>query len=190
VPSVAACAAAVAVGGGTLAMLEPVLSLFLTIDLGLGPARIGLVFGAGAVVLSLLHPIAGRVADRVGARQLTMAGLVAIGMVLPLLGLISSFQSAVMLYALGAATAALVITPSLAYMAEATSSIGVSSFGVAYGLYNFAWALGLLVGPSIGGFLYEQLGFSRLTILWAPFVIVIAFLIARVQRSAEAANAV
>ena len=40
---------------------------------------------------------------------------------------------------------------------------GFESFGVAYGLYNFAWALGLLAGPAAGGFLYERMGFERLT---------------------------
>ena len=52
----------------------------------------------------------------------------------------------------------LVITPSLAYMAEATSSAGVGSFGVGYGLYNMAWGVGLLGGPALGGFLFERVG--------------------------------
>ena len=56
---------------------------------------------------------------------------------------------------------ALVITPSLAYMAEATSDAGVGSFGVAYGLYNVAWGVGLLGGPALGGFLFERMGFAR-----------------------------
>ena len=60
---------------------------------------------------------------------------------------------------LQAAAIAMVITPSLTYMAEATSAAGVGSFGVAYGLYNVAWALGLLVGPALGGFLFERIGF-------------------------------
>ncbi len=66
VPAVTVCAIAVAVGGGTVAMVEPVLSLYLASEIGLGPARIGLVFGAGAVVAAVLHPVFGRIADRVG----------------------------------------------------------------------------------------------------------------------------
>ena len=64
------------------------------------------------------------------------------GCVLPLLGRAWSFESAVALYVLQAAALALVITPSLAYMAEATSAAGLGSFGVAYGLYNVAWGVG------------------------------------------------
>jgi MFS transporter, DHA1 family, solute carrier family 18 (vesicular amine transporter), member 1/2 len=178
-PAVAVCAAAVVVGGGTLAMMEPVLSLFLSSEIGLGPARIGIVFGGGAVVTAVLHPLFGRIADRSGGRRLTLVGLGAIGAVLPILSLIWSFESAVGLYALSVIAVAMMVTPSLAYMAEAVSSVGIGSFGVAYGLYNFAWALGLLVGPSAGGFLYERLGFTALTLVWAAPVVVITLLLAR-----------
>jgi multidrug resistance protein len=181
-PSVAACAAAVVVGGGTIAMFEPMLSLYLADAIALGPARIGLVFGAGAVASAALHPVAGRLADRWGARRLTMAGLIAVAAMLPLLGRIWSFESAVAFTVVNAAGMALLVTPSLAYMAEAVSAAGAGSFGVAYGVYNFAWAIGLLGGPSIGGVLYEQLGFPRLVIAWAPIAVLSTILILIVER--------
>jgi MFS family permease len=73
------------------------------------------------------------------------------------------------------------ITPSLAYMAEATSRGGARSFGVAYGLYNMAWGAGLLGGPAVGGFLFERLGFSWLALAWAPALLAITWLLAGVQ---------
>ena len=76
---------------------------------------------------------------------------------------------------------ALVITPSLAYMAEATSSAGVGSFGVGYGLYNMAWGAGLLGGPALAGFLYERIGFRRLTLAWAPGLLLVTCVLWRVQ---------
>jgi len=183
VPAVAMCAIAVIVGGGTIAMLEPVVSLFLSATLGLSPARIGLVFGLGAVVAAVLHPVFGYVADQVGGRRLTLWGLAAIGAMLPLLSQSWSFLSAIALYSVGAVTMATMITPSLAYMAEATASAGSPSFGVAYGLYNVAWAVGLLLGPALGGYLYERLGFTTLTLLWAPAVVIIGFILSRVELS-------
>jgi MFS family permease len=101
-----------------------------------------------------------RLVSRFGARRLTMIALVLVACVLPLLGLISNFRSALGLYVLSTAAVALVITPSQAYMAEATASAGVESFGVGYGLYHMAWGPGLLSGPAIGGFLYERMGFT------------------------------
>jgi MFS family permease len=167
VRAVAVCAIAVVLGGGTLAMLEPTLSLFLAEQVGLGPTRIGLVFGAGAVVSAMLHPVFGRIADRAGGRPLMMIGLTGIGVLLPILAGISSFESGLVLNALFTVAVATMMTPSLAYMADAISTAGVQSYGVAYGVYNFAWALGLLVGPSIGGAGYERIGFARLTVAWA-----------------------
>jgi multidrug resistance protein len=168
------CALLVAVAASTLAMLEPVLSLWLASELGLGPARIGLVFGAAALVSILLHPIYGAFADWWSARRMTTIGLVLTALMLPVLSRAGTFEEAVLLYVLQAAAIALVVTPSLAYTADVVSSVGVGSFGVAYGVYNFAWGMGLLAGPAIGGFLLERLGFSNLTLLWMPIVVATA----------------
>lgn len=179
VRAVMVCALAVAVGGGTIAMIEPVLSLFLASKIALGPGRIGLVFGAGAVVATALHPVFGRIADRAGGRRLTLWGLVAIVAALPLSSGIASFESALVIYAVAAVAIAIFVTPSLTYMAEATSLAGSDSFGVAYGLYNFAWSLGLLAGPAVGGALYERIGFVQLCLSWAAGLLVIAVVLAR-----------
>ncbi len=158
------------------------LSLYLSVDIGLRPSSIGFVFGLGALAAGALHPVFGRIADRHGARTLTLAGLVATGLVLPVFGLIYSFQSGLVLYGLGAIPVSMVVTPSLAYMAEATSMAGTRSFGVAYGLYNVAWALGLLVGPAFGGFVFERLGFQTLLLIWSPAVLVLTWAIVRAGR--------
>lgn len=185
-PAVAICAAAVVLGGGTLAMLEPVLALFLSEEIGLGPSRIGMVFGAAAVVSAALHPLCGRLADRTGGRRLMIAGLAGIGLLLPLLSRIWSFASAIAFNACFTIAVALMVTPSLAYMADAVSQAGVRSFGVAYGIYNFAWALGLLIGPAVGGAAYERLGFTRLVLWWAAGILPMTIVIARAGRASTA----
>ena len=78
-----------------------------------------------------------------------------------------------------ASTISLVVTPSLTYMANATGQAGASSFGVSFGLYNFAWGAGLMAGPAAGGLLYETIGFERLLLVWPPVVLVTALLLAR-----------
>src|SRR5436190_106399 len=163
----------------TMCMLDPVLPLFLSARLGLGPARIGFVFGISALVSSVLHPLFGRLADRSSGRRLTIIGLVLVACGLPWLSRAWSYPSAIGLFALQAATMACVITPSLAYMAEAVSQAGVGSFGVAYGLYNVAWGVGLLGGPALGGFLFERMGFAWLALLWSPVLVVVTVLLAK-----------
>ena len=180
VPAVALCTVAVLAIASTLSMLEPVLALRLS-SLGVNPGRVGLVYGIGAVATTALHPFYGRAADRWGARRMTTIGLVLAGCALPLLGRAWSFQSAVALFVLHAACVSMAITPSLAYMGEATSNAGVESFGVAYGLYNLAWGAGLLSGPAAGGFLYERIGFTKLSLAWGPLLILVAVALSRVQ---------
>jgi MFS transporter, DHA1 family, solute carrier family 18 (vesicular amine transporter), member 1/2 len=180
-PSVAACALLVVAIASTLSMIEPNFALHLQSDLLLGPARVGLVFAAAAVGNTIFHPIFGRLADRFGARRMTLVGLVLTACALPLLGRAWSFESAVGLTVLQSGALAVAITPSLAYMGEAASKAGVGSFGVSYGIYNMAWAVGLLGGPAVGGFLFERIGFARLTLAWAPVLVLVTWLLGRVQ---------
>jgi MFS family permease len=182
VPAIAACALAVVAISGTISMLEPVLSLYLN-TLGVNPARVGMLYGTAAVVTTSLHPICGRLADRFGARRMTMIGLIATACTVPVLGQAWSFGSALGFYLFAAAACAFVITPSLAYMGEATNDAGVRSFGVAYGLYNLAWGVGLLGGPALGGFLFERMGFARLLVAWAPAVALVTIALGRVKSS-------
>jgi MFS family permease len=178
---VAVCAAVVVAISATLSMLEPVLPLFLNAKLGLGPARLGLVFGAGAVASSVLHPIYGRLADRWGGRRMMLTGLPLVACVLPLLNVAWSYPSTIAIFVVNTAAIALVITPSLAFMAEAVAAAGVGSFGVGYGLYNMAWGAGLLFGPALAGFIFERAGFARLTLLWVPLLVIVTVLLASVQ---------
>ena len=182
VPAIAACALAVVAISATISMLEPVLSLYLN-TIGVNPARVGMLYGTAAVITTLLHPICGRLADRFGARRLTIIGLMATACTVPVLGQAWSFGSALGFFLFTAAASAFVITPSLAYMGEATNDAGVRSFGVAYGLYNVAWGVGLLGGPALGGFLFERMGFDRLLLAWAPAVALVTIALARVRSS-------
>jgi multidrug resistance protein len=177
-PAIAACAVAVVITAATTSMLEPVMAMHLR-TLGVGPARTGLLFGIGALTTTLLHPIFGRLADRVGARRLTLRGLLIASVVLPVLGRTQTFPQAMAIAVVQIAALALVITPSLAYMGEATSEAGIQSFGIAYGLYNVAWGVGLLGGPAIAGFMYEHIGFFGLALVWSPIVIAITLLLMR-----------
>jgi multidrug resistance protein len=178
IPAVASCAAAVIVAAATLAMLEPVLALHLQ-SMGVNPGRIGTLFGVAALVTIVLHPVYGHLSDRYGSRRLMLLGLALCACMLPVFGLAGTFSSAMVLYPLQIVAAAMAVTPSLAYMADATSEAGVESFGVSYGVYNVAWGIGLLVGPAVGGALFEDLGLSRLMVVWAPVMLALTLLLIR-----------
>jgi multidrug resistance protein len=169
-PQVLTCGVVVLLMAGTMTMFEPVFVLFLQDTLHISPARVGTVFAAAALANTIFHPVVGRMSDRWGARRLVGIGMIAWSLALPLLAYASSFRLAVVLCVLQAATFALVGAPSLTFMADATSEAGLGSFGTAYGMYNAIWAVGLLAGPPLGGYLYERIGFSSLTLRWAVVV--------------------
>jgi len=181
-PAIVLCIAAVIAAAGTIAMLELVLVLHLE-TLGINPGRVGTLFGVAALVTAMLNPLFGRLADRSGAWRLMMLGLALSAVMLPFLGRSFSFASAVFYYAIEAAAVALVITPSLSFIAEASSHDGSESFGLAYGLYNVGWGVGLLAGPAAGGFLFERVGFARLSWYWSPALLLITLGLVRARNS-------
>jgi predicted MFS family arabinose efflux permease len=181
VPPVALCAAAIVLTGSTIAMLEPVLPLFFDKQLGLTPSQIGLLFGIAAVASTLIPLIYGPMIHRWGARRLTLTGLVLTAAWLPMMATASSFATALALIVVQWIAIALIITPSLAYMAEVTAFAGGDAFGIGYGLYNTAWGVGLLVGPALGGWLFDRVGFAALATGWAVATIVATAVLSRVK---------
>jgi MFS transporter, DHA1 family, solute carrier family 18 (vesicular amine transporter), member 1/2 len=171
VPAVRACVAAAIAGSATIAMLEPVLSLFFAAEIQMSPSRVGSVFGVAALASTLAHPVWGALSDRFGAQRLMTIGLVASGCFMPLMTLTSGAWSAAILLAIFWPLLGMIVTPSLALIGDAASAAGIESFGVAYGLYNVAWAIGLMSGPAIGGYVYDRTGFQPLVFLWAPALI-------------------
>jgi DHA1 family solute carrier family 18 vesicular amine transporter 1/2 len=178
---VAITAMVVIAGGGTIAMLEPIIPLVMRSRLGLGPAAIGTLFGIAAVASTLMHPIYGRLSDRWGGRRLMMIGLVASSFALPLLNFATDFRSAAFAMVPMWMVFSMVVTPSLAYLAEVAAAAGFESYGVVYGVYNMAWAVGLMVAPALGGFLLERVGFETLTIGWSLFLLVTGLVLARLR---------
>ncbi|OFW13507.1 MAG: hypothetical protein A3F69_00630 [Acidobacteria bacterium RIFCSPLOWO2_12_FULL_66_10] len=181
VPPVALCAAMVVLTAATIAMLEPVLPLFFDKNLGLTPSQIGLLFGIAAVPSTLMPLILGPMVHRWGARRLTLTGLVLTAAWLPMMATASGFATALALIVVQWIAIALIITPSLAYMAEVTAFAGGDAYGIGYGIYNTAWGFGLLGGPALGGWLFDRFGFAALTTGWAVVAIVATIALSRVR---------
>jgi predicted MFS family arabinose efflux permease len=182
-----ACGVIVLLMAATMTMFEPLFVLFLQDSLHIGPARVGTVFAAAALGNTFLHPLIGRMADAWGARRLSGVGMLATALALPFVARVWSFESAVVLCLVQAAAFALIGAPSLTFMADATSEAGLGSFGTAYGFYNAIWAVGLLGGPALGGYLYERMPFSTLALGWSVVVAAITLALP-VFRSASTAR--
>src|SRR4029077_20325337 len=100
---------------------------------------------------------------------------------LPMLALAVGVKSALALMVVEWMGMPLPITPSLAEMAEVASADGPDAYGLGYGVYNTAWAIGLLIGPALGGFAFDRAGFPVLLITWSAAAIAATLLLGKVQ---------
>jgi EmrB/QacA subfamily drug resistance transporter len=149
----------IASGVGSYVVMFGVLLLipfYLTRGLGFGTARAGLELMALPVLFGVVAPLAGRVADRVGARSLAVsgltlvaAGLIALGILRPgtigfllLLGLVGT--------GLGLFTA-----PN---NATVMGSVPPGQAGMASGILNMSRGLGTALGLSLTGLLFAVNG--------------------------------
>jgi MFS family permease len=150
---------AVVLGISFLSGLELTLPVHLNEQLHAAPSQIGMLFGLASLVYGLSAPLAGWAADRWGGRPTIVWGLGASILVLPAIALPVSWGAEAVVLGLFAVACAFLIAPTLPEIAAVCESGHGASFGAAYAVFNFADALGMLIGPVAGGALKPILGF-------------------------------
>jgi predicted MFS family arabinose efflux permease len=152
-----------AAGFGVVMLLGPL----RLADLGASGTAIAATFFIAAAIQASLSPIVGRASDRLG-RWATIRGGVALFAVL---GCLFSLPQEWLPFAiLTAATSVSLGTlwgPAMAMLSETAEAVDIQQ-GVAFGLMNFAWAGGQVVGASGGGVLAQVAGEG------APLIVVAA----------------
>jgi MFS family permease len=138
---------------GTLVVLAP---LALD-DAGWSTLAIATVFFVAGLVEVALNPVLGRATDRVG-RLLPIRVALAASIVVAA-ALAASSEPIVIAALVGAAALTFggLYTPGMALTSHRAESTGLAQ-GLAFGIMNTAWALGALVGPSVGGALAQIQG--------------------------------
>ena len=141
---------AVLVGAGTISMLEPLLPIDMTERLGAGAAAIGLAFGTAALAHLLASPAVGALADRRGSNGLIPCGLLGMALVLPFLALPGSALGVTGLLVGFAIAYSFILIPALTQIGAVVRDRGGTGYAAAYGLFNMAYALGMVAGPLLG----------------------------------------
>ncbi|RCX22521.1 multidrug resistance protein [Fontibacillus phaseoli] len=143
-------------------MIVPILPKYAS-SLGASQTDIGLLFGSYAAVLFIATPIFGFLSDRIGRRGPMLWGLIGLAAATLLFAFAESFWMLIAARSLQGLAAAVTWTSGLAILADLYSS---EERGKAMGLALSGQAAGILLGPTIGGWLYE-LGGYQLPFLFA-----------------------
>jgi multidrug resistance protein len=127
----------------------------LATEYSLSSGNIGFLFGIYAATMILLTPLIGYWVDRQGARPPLLIGLIGLAVSTVFFAYAPSFLLLVIARALQGASAAATWTAGLALVAAVYPQ---EKRGAAMGTTFSLMSAGLLLGPPLGGFLFEQFG--------------------------------
>lgn len=151
---------------------------------GLSGPQVAVLAAVLAATSSFGQPLAGRLADRVGPRDLAAGGAVAAS---TLLGLAASAPTFIVLVAVTAAggLGAAVYHPAAASIARDAAP---GNPGLALGLYGAGGTIGLAVGPPLTIVLLDRLGPGHLAWLMLPGIVMAVVLRNRVPAAGQGAR--
>lgn len=136
-------------------LISPLLMIFLQDRFSTDIPTLATAFIPAALVYAFLPGALGGLSDRFGRAPLMAAGLVGAGLVslaMPTTGSIFFLAFLWVLEAIGLSAAQPAETALVADLA------GQNVRGRGYGLYMFATGLGFIIGPLVGGWLYDTAG--------------------------------
>ncbi|NWX26950.1 S18B1 protein, partial [Notiomystis cincta] len=155
-----------------LGFLDPTISLFTLKKFRLPAGYVGLVFLGLALSYSLSSPLLGLASDKLpyirkwlllSGDLMTAACFFMLGPA-PILHIESQlwmFVLVLVLLGFSLAMSAIPVFPEILQCAHENGfEEGLNLLGLVSGLFNAMWSLGAFVGPILGGFLNEELGFE------------------------------
>ncbi|KAM3856663.1 MFS-type transporter SLC18B1 [Vipera latastei] len=167
----------------TIAFLDPTMSLFVLKKFKLPAGYVGLVFLALALPYSISSPLLGFLSDNKPSLRkwllITGSFLTALCYFFlgpaPILHIESQLWLFILMLVLNGFALAMIGIPiypeaiNCAY--ENGFEEGLSLLGLVSGLFGALWALGSFVGPTLGGFLNEKLGFEWSAVIQGGFTL-------------------
>ncbi|HDD35495.1 MAG TPA: MFS transporter, partial [Candidatus Desulfofervidus auxilii] len=144
---------------------------------GASRSQIGFIYTSGALAGAVTAPFWGRLADRWGKRKILLSSMIAF--LLVFLGYAFSSRYTHLFF--------IQVVEGMAWTAMSASATALiadvapkKQRGEAMGIYNTAWSIGWVIGPSLGGMLSEHIDF-HLTFIFCAFLmlcgIVLGFLL-------------
>lgn len=141
--------------GLSYSMVSPLLLIFLQDRFAADVPTLAWAYIPAALTASFLPGRAGGLSDRWGRIPLMAAGMIVAGIVSLLIPGLLSLAALTLLWVVEAAGFSIANPAEAALVADLT---GQNSRGRGYGMYTFAQGLGFVIGPLLGGWLYDAAG--------------------------------
>lgn len=154
-------------------------------DLGAGALVIAGAFAAGAVLESVISPLAGRYSDRAGRLMPYLAGMVFCAVGVAVIGtaeIVVVVCAAVVVTAVGSG---LSLTPAMTGLSDEATASGVNQ-GLAMGIGNVTWGGGQMLGSVGCGVLAGLLGYAEPALIISGLVLAAALLARRTGQNPPA----
>ncbi|HPP45193.1 MAG TPA: MFS transporter, partial [Methanomassiliicoccaceae archaeon] len=158
-----------------IGILEPAYPLHMSENFGATASMIGAFFTAMSIPNVLSPPFFGRLSDRIGRKMLVVVAALLFAVLFSILSMMDSFTLLLLVGTLLGLTSGMLWAPSLSLTIESISRrVGKGSDGIATGIYNSAWAIGLVGGPFIFGLLVDPIGLIPISLAYSVIAAAVA----------------
>ncbi len=142
--------------------------------LGVDESFVGIVFGLYAAMLLLFSIPMGVLSDRVGRRPLIVAGMLLLALATALFGFSATVTHLIVARAVQGVSAAATWSAGLALLAETCDP---ARLGEKLGIALSAVGFGTVIGPVLGGLLFEYLGYTATFLIPAVLVAAVGLVV-------------
>lgn len=174
-----------AVNDAYAAFLSPLLPRLMT-RLGLSIALTATLAMTLSLSASLIQPVTGYLADRIGRKPLVVLGPLMTGVFMSLIGAAPSYGILLVFLILGGMGSATFHPPGASLAARIGEGRGS---GLRYSVFSFGGSIGYAAGPLISVALVAWLGFHRLWLAMIPVALLASILLLFLPRDRPAVQA-
>jgi MFS family permease len=149
-------------------MVYSILAVYLNSQLGATTTIVGFIYMVGSASGAVFSPMVGKLSDRIGRKPIMTFSMVGFMVAFSAYAFIESFVQAFPIQALEGLTWAAMGAAVTAFIADIVPS---EKRGWAMGMYERTWFIGWIIGPVLGGYIADVLGFKTTFLMGSALLV-------------------